>query len=421
MSTSASVTKALHHHLRRMSGRDPHETHRVASSLELLFDLTFATCFAFAATQLAHALAAGHYSTALIGFGFASFCICWAWTNFSWFASAYDTDDWIFRITTMVQMAGVLVLAIGLPRLFSSIEEGHQLDASVMVLGYVIMRIAMIFQWLRAAKQDPSRRRACITYAVAIAVAQLGWIALFIFPLSIDVTITLFFLWFLVEFAGPILAERRDGGTPWHAEHIAERYSLFAIIALGEGLVGTVAALSAEMEHVGWTAETALACVAGVGITFGMWWVYSILPSANVLHAYRSRAFVWSYGQILIIASIVATGAGLDVAANFIENKAHIGVLPALLATAIPLAIFLGLIYALHYFLVRHFDLLHVWLLLATVVVIAIAIGAAILGMSIVVCLVVLMFAPIITVVGYEVLGHRHQGEMLSERLAETA
>lgn len=181
MSTSASVTKALHHHLRRMSGRDPHETHRVASSLELLFDLTFATCFAFAATQLAHALAAGHYSTALIGFGFASFCICWAWTNFSWFASAYDTDDWIFRITTMVQMAGVLVLAIGLPRLFSSIEEGHQLDASVMVLGYVIMRIAMIFQWLRAAKQDPSRRRACITYAVAIAVAQLGWIALFIF------------------------------------------------------------------------------------------------------------------------------------------------------------------------------------------------------------------------------------------------
>lgn len=414
MSTSVSVTKALHHHIRRMSGRDPQETHRVASSLELLFDLTFATCFAFAATQLAHALAAGHYSTALIGFGFAAFCICWAWTNFSWFASAYDTDDWIFRIATMVQMSGVLVLAIGLPRLFSSIEQGEHLDASVMVLGYVIMRVAMIFQWLRAAKQDPSRRRACITYAVSIAVAQLGWIALFIFPLSISVTITLFFLWFLVEFAGPILAERRDGGTPWHAEHISERYSLFAIIALGEGLVGTVATLSAEMEHAGWTLETALACVAGVGITFGMWWVYSILPSAHVLHTYRSRAFVWSYGQILIIASIVATGAGLDVAANLIENKAHIGVLPALLASAIPLAIFLGLIYALHYFLVRRFDLLHVWLLIATGVVIATSIISAILGMSIVVCLVILMLAPIITVVGYEVLGHRHQGEMLS-------
>ncbi|NIC29624.1 low temperature requirement protein A, partial [Serratia plymuthica] len=130
MSSPASVTEVLHHHIRRMSGRDPHEKHRVASSLELLFDLTFATCFAFAATQLTHALAAGEYTTALLGFGFASFCICWAWFNFSWFASAYDTDDWIFRIATLVQMGGVLILAIGLPRLFSSIEHGS-LDNSI--------------------------------------------------------------------------------------------------------------------------------------------------------------------------------------------------------------------------------------------------------------------------------------------------
>ena len=67
MSSPASVTEVLHHHIRRMSGRDPHEKHRVASSLELLFDLTFATCFAFAATQLTHALAAGEYTTALLG------------------------------------------------------------------------------------------------------------------------------------------------------------------------------------------------------------------------------------------------------------------------------------------------------------------------------------------------------------------
>ena len=31
----------LHHHSRRMGGRDPHEAHRVATPLELLFDLTF--------------------------------------------------------------------------------------------------------------------------------------------------------------------------------------------------------------------------------------------------------------------------------------------------------------------------------------------------------------------------------------------
>lgn len=314
----------------------------------------------------------------------------------------------------MVQMTGVLVLAVGLPRMFTSIEHGQQLDNSVMVLGYVIMRVAMIFQWLRAARQDLTRRRTCLAYAAAIAIAQIGWIAIILFPFSMGVTLVLVVIGFLIEFAGPVLAERKDGGTPWHAEHIAERYSLFAILALGEGLVGTVATLSAEMEHLGWTLETALACIAGVGLTFGMWWVYSILPSAAVLHAYRSRAYVWSYGQILIIASIVATGAGLDVAANLIENKAKIGTLPALLATAIPVSIFLALIYALHYFLVRRFDQLHVWLLLATAMVIASAIIAATLGANIVVCLSILLFAPIITVVGYEALGHRHQGEMLT-------
>jgi low temperature requirement protein LtrA len=70
-----------------MSGRDPRELHRGATPLELLFDLTFVTSFGLAASQYAHAIAAGHYGTALVGFGFASFTICWAWINFSWFAS----------------------------------------------------------------------------------------------------------------------------------------------------------------------------------------------------------------------------------------------------------------------------------------------------------------------------------------------
>ena len=291
----------LHHHTRRMGGRDPHEAHRVATPLELLFDLTFVVSFGLAASQLAHALAEGHYAAALIGFGFASFSICWAWVNFSWFSSAYDTDDWIFRLVTMVQMIGVLVLAIGLPRMFASIEHGEHLDNSVMVLGYVIMRVAMAFQWLRAARQDPARRRACLTYATAISIAQIGWVVLIFFDFTLGVTLILGCILALIELAGPVIAEHRDGGTPWHAHHIAERHSLFAIIALGEGVVGTLATLSAVVEEQGWTMDAALVCLAGIGLTFGMWWVYYILPSAQVLHAHRNRSFVWGYGQMVIV------------------------------------------------------------------------------------------------------------------------
>src|SRR3979490_869757 len=106
-----SSTGALRHVARRMGGRDRHETHRLATPLELLFDLTFATSVGLAASHYADALAAGHYVAALLGFVFASFAICWAWINFSWFSSAYDTDDWVFRIVTLGQMISAFLLA----------------------------------------------------------------------------------------------------------------------------------------------------------------------------------------------------------------------------------------------------------------------------------------------------------------------
>jgi low temperature requirement protein LtrA len=397
-----------------MAGRDPHEAHRVATPLELLFDLTFVTAFSLASSQLAHTVAEGHYAAALIGFGFASFAICWAWINFSWFSSAYDTDDWVFRLVTMVQMIGVLVLAIGLPRMFASIEHGEHLNNSVMVLGYVIMRVAMIFQWLRAARQDPARRRACSTYAIAIAVAQIGWVVQILVDFSLEASLAFGAVLLLIEMAGPVIAERRDGGTPWHAHHVAERYSLFAIIALGEGVVGTLATLSAVVEEQGWNVDAALVGIAGMGLTFGMWWVYYMLPSAMVLHQHRSRGFIWGYGQMLTVAAIVATGAGLHVAAYFIEHKAHIGPLATLLSVAIPLAVFLGAIYALHYYLVRRFDPLHIWLLAGTAAMLALAVIAVLAGVDMAVCLIILTLAPAVSVVGYEMLGHRHQAEVLA-------
>jgi low temperature requirement protein LtrA len=396
-----------------MSGRDPDEAYRVATPLETLFDLTFATCFSLAASQLASALSEGRYAAAVVGFGFASFAICWAWINFSWFASAYDTDDWIFRVVTMTQMVGVLVLAIGLPRMFASIERGEHLDNSVMVLGYVIMRVALVFQWLRAASQDPARRRACLSYAIAISIAQIGWVVQIAVHFSAAVAFALGSVLALIELMGPVLAERQDGGTPWHAHHIAERHSLFSIIALGEGVVGTVAALSAVVELQGWTWDAALVGIAGTGLIFGMWWLYDLLPSAPILERHRDRAFVWAVGQTLIVTAIVATGAGLHVAAYFIAHQARISPLATVLSVAVPVGSFLGLMNALYYYLVRRFNPFQLWLLLATAAVMAVTVVASLSDISMTRCLLILMLAPAVTVVGYEVLGYRYLASAL--------
>jgi low temperature requirement protein LtrA len=79
--------------LRRMTGRDPDEAERASTPLELLFDLTLVVAVARAASELAHALAHGQAGHALAGYAVVFFALWWAWVNFTWFASAYDTDD----------------------------------------------------------------------------------------------------------------------------------------------------------------------------------------------------------------------------------------------------------------------------------------------------------------------------------------
>ena len=91
--------------------------------------------------------------------------------NFTWFASAYDTDDVQYRLLTFIQIAGVLVVAAGVPRAFDDA------DYTVTVIGYVIMRIALVAQWLRAAREDPVRRSVALRFAVGIALVQIGWVA----------------------------------------------------------------------------------------------------------------------------------------------------------------------------------------------------------------------------------------------------
>src|SRR3954465_8943183 len=116
------------HRRRRFGGRDPEESNRASTPLELLYDLTIVVAFGTAADQLARFLAGGHVGAGIGGFVFASFAVSWAWLNYSWFASAYDTDDWLFRLATMVQMVGVIVLALGIPQMFASLERGGAID-----------------------------------------------------------------------------------------------------------------------------------------------------------------------------------------------------------------------------------------------------------------------------------------------------
>jgi low temperature requirement protein LtrA len=285
-------TSSLRLRLNRMTGRDPDEEGRTATTLELFFDLTFVVVFSLAGVQLADAIAEAHYLTAFLGFGFCAFAAIWAWINFTWMASAFDTDDWLFRLVTMLQMLGVCIMGLGVAPFFESITAGHTPDNKVLVLGYVVMRVALLAQWARVAVQSPQYRQAATTYIVAITIAQIGWVVSAFAPLTLTQFLVFSLGLFVVELGGPWIAERRQR-TPWNPRHIAERYGLLTIITLGEGVVGTVVALQALVKAQGWSFDVALFGVAAMALNLCLWWIYFSIPVAHALAGNIGKCFKW--------------------------------------------------------------------------------------------------------------------------------
>jgi low temperature requirement protein LtrA len=167
-----------------MLARPPHEGHRTATPLELFFDLVFVVAIARAAAGLHHAILEQHVAHGVVGFTMVFFAIWWAWMNFTWFASAYDCDDTPYRLATFVQITGALVLAAGIPGMFDAMRPN-----GAVLTGYVIMRLAMVGQWLRAAAADPERRTTARRYAVGISVVQTAWVASLVVPPSMSLPV----------------------------------------------------------------------------------------------------------------------------------------------------------------------------------------------------------------------------------------
>jgi low temperature requirement protein LtrA len=319
--------------LRPMQARDVHQPHRVATSLELLFDLVTVIAVASAAAGLHHAIAGGHATDGVVRFAMAFFGIWWAWMNYTWFASAYDNDDVLFRLLTLAIMGGALAIASGIELFFKS------LDLTMVVTGYLIMRVGMVVLWLRAALGDPARRTTALTYALGIALVQVYWAGLLWVDSSSSVRLTLLFaLGAAFEIAVPALAER-NGRTPWHRHHIIERYGLLNIIVLGETLLaGSLALRAVTGEHF----QIALVRVAlsSLVIVFSMWWLY-FSKEEHLQSQDLGRSLTWGYGHVLIFAAGAAVGAGFAVVVDIVSGHAQVLLKVGNYAVAVPVALYL--------------------------------------------------------------------------------
>jgi low temperature requirement protein LtrA len=321
-----------------MTARSPHESHRAATPLELFFDLVFVVAIAQAAGELHHAISEAHALDGLVGYAMVFFAIWWAWMNFTWFASAYDCDDLPYRLAVFVQIAGALILAAGVPAMFES-----RAPNIAVVGGYVVMRLALVAQWLRAAASDPERRTTARRYALGVTAVQLAWVGMLFVP---GLWVPGFLALATLELMVPLWAEHA-GKTTWHPHHIAERYGLLTLIVLGESMLAANVAIQAALASGEALSALVPLIVGGLLIMYSMWWVYFDRPVHDLLTSFQ-KAIVWGYGHYLVFAAAAAVGAGLAVSVDLAARHAKVGTVGGGAAVAIPVAVYLVCLWFLH-------------------------------------------------------------------------
>ena len=360
------------------------------TSLELFFDLVFV----LAVTQCTAAMAHDPSWTGMLEALAVLGVLWWSWGGYAWLTSALEPDEGAVRLVMFGAMAAALVASLCVTEAFGD-------HGVAFAVAYGALRAAHLALFVVAGRDAPLLRRSVGSLAVssAIALALLlaagftdGWVqgALWIVAIVGDV-------------GGPYLF----GAEGWQivAEHFAERFGLFVIIALGESVVAI--GVGAE-DHV--DAGVVVAAVLGMAILAALWWLYfdltALIATDRLVALPPGRAQNelardgWALLHFPMVAGIVLVAFGLERTLAHVDEPLH----------AIPATALLGgaALYLLAHvaFRLRVVGTLNVERLLAGLVLVALIAPAARLD-AVVGALVVA--AACWAVVGFEV---RHFAEL---------
>jgi low temperature requirement protein LtrA len=250
------------------------------------------------------------------------------------------------------------------------------------------MRLALVAQWLRAGLEDPVGRRTAFRYALGISIVQVGWIARLVLAetgvLPEAALLPVFIGLVACELAVPRWAERTRP-TSWHPHHIAERYGLFTIILLGESVLAASTGVQAASAAGGGVSRSLVTiALGGLILLFALWWLYFLEPAGKGLAHRRDRSFVWGYGHYGIFAALAAVGAGLEVAVEYTGHHLEVSAITVGYAVAIPVSVFLVLLWGVHAPIVHRPVIPPVLILSAAIAVVLLPLAAELVGLAVV-------------------------------------
>ena len=241
-----------------------HGHHRV-TNIELFFDLVFV----FAVTQLSHLLIGNFTLQGGAQALLLMLAVWWVWIFTSWVTNWLDPDKLAIRMLMLVLMTGGLLLSASLPQAFGS-------RGLAFARAYVFMQFGrtVFFLWAVRGESLPMRRNFQ-RIATWLGISAVLWLAGGLSDGSVRWACWIFAL--VIEWLGPSIGFYTPGlgrstTNDWNVEggHMAERCSLFIIIALGESVLVT----GSTFAGLDWTAENIAAMALSFIGSLAMWWLY---------------------------------------------------------------------------------------------------------------------------------------------------
>ncbi|MEY4979521.1 MAG: hypothetical protein RLZZ352_1791 [Pseudomonadota bacterium] len=275
-----------------------HPHGRKATWFELFFDLVFVVAVAQLSGAFSH-----HYDWAgAVGFSFGFLAMWWCWLGHTFFATRFDEDTPRQRWLGLAQILAVVWIAYGASDLIGAhawvFASGIAAFKLLLALAY-----GLCWRWRGA-------RGLIRTYMSVYLVQAVLWAG------SIGAgTEWRWVLWgvaFALDLASPWLVARYTDQVPPHAEHLPERFGLFTIILLGEGMAGSVHALDHGVTLV---PNALYAAIGGALLTFMIWIGY--FERARAQKERKSDApgagrnlRLWAYAHVPLYLGIAGLAAG---------------------------------------------------------------------------------------------------------------
>jgi low temperature requirement protein LtrA len=229
-----------------------HEHH--VTPRELFFDLVFV----FAFTQVA-TLLADDPTFAGIGRGVLVLAaLWWAWTAYAWLTNTVDPEESVVGAALLVALIAMFIAALVVPDVFD--DEGALFGVAFLVV--VAMHLALYALAGRG-------HRDLLVAVLRLAPGTLGGAILILVAGFTDGART--WLW-LAALACTYIGALLSGSTGWriHPSHLAERYGLVLIIALGEAFI----AIGIGAAGIGIGPGEVVAAILGLLVASSFWLAY---------------------------------------------------------------------------------------------------------------------------------------------------